>query len=83
MGRYRRNKQMQTDDQSPPKPVYLNPKQAADHLGLKPNTLAKMRVYGNGPKYRKHGFRVLYSLDDLNFWSQASRRSSTSETPGD
>jgi len=63
------------------KPVFLNAKQAAEYLGLKPNTLAKMRVYGNGPAYRKHGQRVLYSLDDLTTWSDASRRSSTSEVP--
>ena len=74
---------MQLDDQTTAKPVFLNSKQAADYLGLKPNTLAKMRVYGNGPQYRKHGFRVFYSLDDLNAWSQASRRSSTSETLDD
>ncbi len=63
------------------KPVFLNAKQAAEFLGLKPNTLAKMRVYGNGPEYRKHGQRVLYSLEDLTAWSNASKRSSTSETP--
>ncbi len=72
---------MQFDNQTPPKPMFLNSKQAADYLGLKPNTLAKMRVYGNGPKYRKHGFRVLYALDDLNAWSEASSRTSTSELP--
>jgi hypothetical protein len=72
---------MQDDNQESHRPTFLNSKQAADYLGLKPNTLAKMRVYGNGPKYRKHGFRVLYSLDELNAWSDASRRSSTSETP--
>ncbi len=72
---------MEVDHRSPPRPAFLNSKQAAEYLGLKPNTLAKMRVYGNGPKYRKHGFRVLYALDDLNAWSDASSRSSTSETP--
>ena len=64
-----------------PKLVYLNTNQAAEHLGLKPNTLAKMRVYGNGPTYRKHGFRVLYALGDLDAWSDASARSSTSQQP--
>ncbi len=63
------------------KPAFLNAKQAAEWLGLKPNTLAKMRVYGNGPAYRKHGQRVLYSLEDLQEWSDDRRRSSTSETP--
>jgi len=71
-----------TDSQTTDKkPVFLNAKQAAEYLGLKPNTLAKMRVYGNGPEYRKHGQRVIYSLDDLTAWSDASKRSSTSETP--
>ncbi len=72
---------MQFEDQNPPRPQFLNTRQASDYLGLKPNTLAKMRVYGNGPKYRKHGFRVLYSLDELSAWSEASSRSSTSEIP--
>ncbi|MCP4181811.1 MAG: helix-turn-helix domain-containing protein [Hyphomicrobiales bacterium] len=62
-------------------PAFLNAKQAAEWLGLKPNTLAKMRVYGNGPAYRKHGQRVLYSQKDLQEWSDGRRRSSTSETP--
>ena len=72
---------METDDPNTKRPTFLNPKQAAEFLGLKPNTLAKMRVYGNGPKYRKHGFRVLYALDDLIEWSDRSSRHSTSETP--
>ena len=69
------------DDATTPRPIFLNTKQAADHLGLKTNTLAKMRVYGNGPKYRKHGFKVLYALEDLNAWSERSSRSSTSDDP--
>ena len=57
-----------TDDQPDSKrPTFLNPKQAADYLGLKPNTLAKMRVYGNGPKYRKHGFRARVGLPVIEF----------------
>ncbi len=72
---------MENDNSTPQKPTFLNPKQAAEYLGLRPNTLAKMRVYGNGPSYRKHGFRVLYALEDLVDWSQKSRRNSTSETP--
>jgi len=70
---------MDINNLTPPTPKFLNSKQAAEYLGLKPNTLAKMRVFGNGPKYRKHGFRVLYALDDLNAWSDASSRRSTSE----
>lgn len=72
---------MDINNLTSPTPKFLNSKQAAEYLGLKPNTLAKMRVFGNGPKYRKHGFRVLYALDDLNAWSEVSSRRSTSEMP--
>lgn len=72
---------MQNDESNKTRKAFLNAKEAAEYLGLKPNTLAKMRVYGNGPKFRKHGFRVLYAIDDLNAWSEGTRRSSTSETP--
>ncbi|WP_419906479.1 helix-turn-helix transcriptional regulator [Hoeflea sp.] len=72
---------MQNDKSDKTRKAFLNAKEAAEYLGLKPNTLAKMRVYGNGPKFRKHGFRVLYAIDDLNAWSEGTRRSSTSETP--
>jgi len=74
---------MQTDDKTPKRPNFMNPKQAAEYLGLRPNTLAKMRVYGNGPKYRKHGFKVLYSQDDLIEWSEKSSRRSTSQQADD
>ncbi|WP_136661347.1 helix-turn-helix domain-containing protein [Nitratireductor sp. XY-223] len=74
---------MQNDDSNRDRRTFLNSREAAEYLGLKPNTLAKMRVYGNGPKYRKHGFRVLYAIDDLNAWSEGTRRSSTSETPNE
>ncbi len=72
---------MTDNERTNQKPAFLNAKQAAEWLGLKPNTLAKMRVYGNGPDYRKHGQRVFYSLGELQEWSDARRRSSTSETP--
>ncbi len=70
---------MQDSDNSKDIPAFYNSKQAAEWLGLKPNTLAKMRVYGNGPAYRKHGQRVLYAVKDLVDWSNSRRRSSTSE----
>ena len=72
---------MQNDKSDKTRKAFLNAKEAAEYLGLKPNTLAKMRVYGNGPKFRKHGFRVLYAIDDLIAWSEGTRRSSTSEPP--
>lgn len=62
-----------------PQKVFLNTKDAAEYLGLRPNTLAKMRVYGTGPQYRKHGRYVRYQMDELNQWSLDHRYSSTSD----
>ena len=59
--------------------TFLNTKEAATYLGLKPNTLEKMRVYGGGPEYRKHGRYVRYHMDDLNAWSDLRKRSSTTD----
>jgi len=59
---------------------FLDTRQAAVYLGLKPNTLEKMRVYGGGPQYRKHGRHVRYHIDDLKAWSDLRRRDITGET---
>ena len=69
---------IEQDTTSSPKP-FLNTKEAAIFLDLKPNTLEKMRVYGGGPVYRKHGRYVRYHIDDLVAWSEARKFSSTSE----
>ena len=57
---------------------FLNTAQAAFYIGLSKRTLEKMRVYGHGPKYRKHGRYVRYHIDDLNAWSEARSKTSTS-----
>lgn len=64
---------------SQPDKTFLDTREAAEFLGLKPNTLEKMRVYGGGPEYRKHGRYVRYHIDDLNAWSDLRKRSSTSD----
>jgi hypothetical protein len=48
---------------------YLNTEQAAFHLGLSPRTLQAMRRTGKGPRFRRHGNRVRYHIDDLGAWS--------------
>lgn len=57
---------------------FLNTAQAAFYIGLSSRTLEKMRVSGGGPKYRKHGRYVRYHIDDLDAWSQARSKDSTS-----
>lgn len=58
---------------------FLTTKEAARYLKLKPNTLEKMRVYGGGPQYRKHGRYVRYRIDELNAWSDMRRKDMTSD----
>jgi hypothetical protein len=59
-------------------PSKLRTEAAARYVGLAPSTLAKMRVRGDGPPFSKAGARVVvYDIDDLDGWLQASRRTST------
>ncbi len=60
-------------------PQFLNTVEAAAWLRLTKNTLEKMRVQGRGPVYRKHGRYVRYHIEDLVDYSQANKRSSTSD----
>lgn len=59
--------------------TFYTTNEAATFLILKPNTLEKMRVYGGGPVYRKHGRSVRYHIDDLNGWSNLRKKDSTSD----
>lgn len=70
---------MADDRANVPTKQFLTTRKAAEVLGLRPNTLEKMRVYGGGPIYRKHGRHVRYLLDDLIAWSDARKKLSTSE----
>lgn len=56
----------------------LSTKQAAQLLGLKPNTLAKWRVAGTGPVFVTMGRAVRYRVSDLRNFIDCNRRVSTS-----
>jgi hypothetical protein len=43
----------------------LNTKQAAALCGLKPQTMAKRRIEGRGPKWHRDGRRIIYFSRDL------------------
>ena len=49
-------------------------------LGLAQKTLEKLRVIGGGPRFRKHGRRVLYRREDLDAWSEERVRTPTSDS---
>ena len=52
---------------------YLDTREAAERLGLSPNTLARYRITGEGPWYYRFGGCVRYRWDALDAWA-ASRR---------
>ena len=58
---------------------FLSTLEAAFYLGLSFRTLEKMRLTGNGPRFRKHGRFVRYHIADLDTWSEGRRHSSTSD----
>ena len=58
---------------------HLRTVEAALFLGLSDRTLEKHRSYGTGPVYRKIGGRVVYTLEDLQAWSERGARRSTSD----
>jgi excisionase family DNA binding protein len=57
----------------------LKPNEAAEFLGLGHSTLAKLRVSGGGPAFRKFGRSVRYSREDLQRWADERSRRSTSD----
>lgn len=61
-------------------PEYLTEDEAAEFLrGVTPRTLARWRVEGKGPRYRRHGIEALYTRADLRVWSDAHAFTSTAE----
>jgi hypothetical protein len=62
-----------------PAAVYLTCGEAGAHLKLSVKTLEKMRTIGGGPRFRKFGRRVLYSLQDLEAWADSRACESTSD----
>lgn len=60
-------------------PRFLRAPDAARFLGISIRTLEKHRTYGTGPTYRKIGGRVVYSVDDLQAWTENGVRKSTTD----
>lgn len=65
-------------DQARKESPFLTTSQAGIYVGLSRRTLEKMRTTGNGPIYRKHGRYVRYHIADLDAWSRAHQKNSTS-----
>ena len=65
---------------SPPETL-LDTVAAAQQLGVSLSFLAKARMQGTGPRYRKLGRAVRYAQGDLDHWLLACSRTSTAEQP--
>ncbi len=48
---------------------YLNTAQAAYYLGIGWRKLMRLRVAGEGPRFRRHGRLIVYHPADLDAWS--------------
>lgn len=57
----------------------LSAEHASTILCVTPGTLAKWRVFGNGPKFIRVNRRIAYHPKDIADWLDARRVSSTSE----
>lgn len=57
----------------------LTPKEAAAFLKLSESFLAKARMRGDGPRYRKLSRSVRYTRADLSLWVKACAKTSTTE----
>ena len=51
---------------------YLNTSQAAHFLGIGWRKLQRLRVAGEGPRFRRHGRLIYYHVDDLETWSRGT-----------
>jgi predicted DNA-binding transcriptional regulator AlpA len=61
----------------------LTPKEAAAFLRLSESFLAKARMRGDGPRYRKLSRSVRYTMADLSLWVKACAKTSTAECDRD
>jgi predicted DNA-binding transcriptional regulator AlpA len=60
----------------------LKPSEASEYLGVSSSWLAKLRLYGGGPRYSKLGRSIRYATDELDAWLTRNLRGSTSEDGG-
>ena len=60
-------------------PSYLTTAEAAVYLRLSSRTLEKHRCIGTGPRFRKVGRMIRYTISDLDKWASARVYEMTSE----
>lgn len=64
-------------------PPFFTEREVASLLAVSVKTLRNWRLNGQGPPFRKLSRLVRYAADDLQAWTDARRRNSTSDRGGD
>jgi hypothetical protein len=64
-----------------PSSPYLDVEMAGEYLRVSAATLAKLRTKGNGPRFRKHGDKIVYKVRDLDDWSDSRALLATVQSP--
>lgn len=59
--------------------TFSTPEQLAERLQITTGTLAKWRLTGRGPRFRKFGSLVRYSTTDVATWLAESSQCSTAD----
>lgn len=62
---------------------FLSSKQAAAYLKCGERKMRRMRSACTGPRYRLHGGRIQYHVDDLIFWSRSTAQGPEGAPTGD
>ncbi len=58
---------------------FLTTQQAAEFLGLRPNTMERWRLVGRGPEFVRLGRAIRYDKQTLEEFAAAGRSRSTAE----
>jgi predicted DNA-binding transcriptional regulator AlpA len=59
--------------------IFITENQVAELLQVSRRSVQRWRGEGRGPRFRRHGSTIRYSLADVLRWSEANAANSTSE----
>jgi predicted DNA-binding transcriptional regulator AlpA len=59
--------------------IFLCENQVAELLQVSRRSVQRWRGEGRGPRFRRHGSTIRYTLTDVLRWSEANAANSTSE----
>ena len=60
---------------------FLTPEEAAEYLRLSPRTIERYRYMGSGPRFRRFGRVIRYTVWDLDVWADTRSYLMTDDAP--